>query len=94
MNKISVESIYHSSWRKKREFAKAFFGNACMACDGKDRLALDHIEAWSVGGSHLMPNLQILCISCNSVKSADYIDYRHRRKWEAIGMPLNIGWIK
>lgn len=40
-------------------------GNACKACGGAKRLCIDHIVAWSAGGSNEDTNLQVLCDTCN-----------------------------
>lgn len=44
-------------------------GNACLACGSTKRLSVDHIIAWSVGGSNDDSNLQILCGPCNTRKA-------------------------
>lgn len=43
-------------------------GHKCRACGGTKRLCIDHIVAWSCGGSNEDDNLQVLCGSCNSRK--------------------------
>ena len=43
-------------------------GHECRACGGTKRLCIDHIVAWSCGGSNDDDNLQVLCGSCNSRK--------------------------
>ena len=45
-------------------------GYKCMRCGCTDDLALDHIYPWSLGGPDTTDNLQTLCRSCNSAKSA------------------------
>lgn len=45
-------------------------GHACLTCGATERLTLDHIYPWSLGGSDTMENLQTLCWSCNSRKGA------------------------
>lgn len=42
----------------------------CAYCGSADRLEVDHILAWSKGGTHDETNLQCLCKSCNSSKQA------------------------
>lgn len=44
--------------------------------DYKRLATLDHIVPHSLGGSHELTNLQILCLSCNSKKGQKTIDYR------------------
>lgn len=43
-------------------------GHACLHCGATDRLSLDHIYPWSLGGEDTLENLQTLCRSCNSRK--------------------------
>jgi hypothetical protein len=43
----------------------------CVFCAGTHDLTLDHIYPWSLGGSDLPENLQVLCRSCNSRKGAN-----------------------
>ena len=45
-------------------------GNACLHCGTTERLTLDHIHPWSLGGTDTFDNLQTLCRSCNSKKGA------------------------
>lgn len=43
-------------------------GFTCVHCGSPDKLSIDHIVAWVNGGSNDLPNLQTLCVSCNSRK--------------------------
>lgn len=43
-------------------------GWACGHCGATERLTLDHIHPWSLGGEDAIENLQTLCQSCNSRK--------------------------
>lgn len=45
-------------------------GWRCVECGSIDRLSLDHIYPWSLGGSDEFGNLRTLCRSCNSRKGA------------------------
>lgn len=45
-------------------------GYACKRCGSQFDLSVDHILAWSLGGSDDPENLQTLCRSCNSRKGA------------------------
>lgn len=45
-------------------------GHRCVTCGSGDRLSLDHIHPWSLGGSDDPSNLQTMCVSCNSRKGA------------------------
>jgi len=53
---------------EQRDRILARDGNACRACGGVKRLCIDHIVAWSSGGTNEDSNLQVLCGSCNSRK--------------------------
>lgn len=45
-------------------------GHACLHCGATDRLSLDHIHPYSLGGEDTFDNLQTLCRPCNSRKGA------------------------
>lgn len=45
-------------------------GYACVECGDTERLSLDHIYPYSLGGTDDLDNLQTLCRSCNSTKGA------------------------
>lgn len=45
-------------------------GRACLHCGATERLSLDHIHPWSLGGPDTLENLQTLCRPCNSRKGA------------------------
>jgi 5-methylcytosine-specific restriction endonuclease McrA len=50
-----------------------FFGNTVSAfCGAKLPCAIDHIKPVYIGGTDDENNLQLLCISCNSIKGAKY----------------------
>lgn len=44
----------------------------CLLCGSKDRLSVDHIKPYSLGGSDDESNLQCLCMPCNIRKRAKY----------------------
>ena len=48
----------------------------CLCCGNKRKLTVDHVKPLSIGGSNTVDNLQVLCVSCNSVKHDSHIDYR------------------
>ena len=43
-------------------------GFKCLHCNTTERLSLDHIYPYSLGGTDDPGNLQTLCVSCNSRK--------------------------
>jgi 5-methylcytosine-specific restriction endonuclease McrA len=43
-------------------------GYACVACNSRRQLSLDHIHPYSLGGRDTLENLQTLCKRCNSSK--------------------------
>lgn len=45
-------------------------GKACRRCGATDRLELDHIYPYSLGGPTVEDNLQVLCRPCNQAKGA------------------------
>lgn len=45
-------------------------GHQCVTCRSIERLSLDHIHPYSLGGSDTIDNLQTMCRSCNSRKGA------------------------
>ncbi len=62
-------------WRPRvpRAVRRAVFirdGGVCVFCGGTERLSLDHIYPWSLGGEDTLENLQTMCVSCNCRKGA------------------------
>src|SRR3990167_8338070 len=54
------------------------YKETCPSCFRKQpevKLTIDHIQPLSLGGSDLIENIQPLCQSCNSRKSAGFIHY-------------------
>lgn len=44
-------------------------GGRCRWCGSRDRLVLDHIIPWSMGGPDNTTNLRLLCWNCNADRS-------------------------
>lgn len=56
------------------------YGNRCLRCGKSDQevtLTMDHIIPVSKGGRHHIDNIQPLCISCNSSKKTQILDFRN-----------------
>jgi 5-methylcytosine-specific restriction endonuclease McrA len=45
-------------------------GGQCVLCKSKEKLQVDHILPFSVGGKTTIENLQALCKKCNLIKRA------------------------
>jgi len=45
-------------------------GHQCQHCGATEKLSMDHIYPWSLGGPDTIDNLQTLCRPCNSRKGA------------------------
>lgn len=48
----------------------------CLNCGTMDNLSIDHVVPLAAGGPNTPDNLQVLCVSCNSIKHTKTIDYR------------------
>lgn len=48
----------------------------CLACGSTEKPSVDHVVPLSLGGTHTLDNIQLLCLPCNIRKgnrsSADY----------------------
>ena len=67
------------SYTSKKDVRNKVFelhGNSCLCCGSTENITLDHIKPVAHGGKNEIDNLQPLCKSCNSRKSASEIDYR------------------
>ena len=62
--------------RQDRVKVYDFYGRACLICDRKKPLCLDHVRALYCGGRHDPDNLQVLCTPCNTSKALKTADYR------------------
>ena len=70
---------------EQRQRILARDGYECCACGGTKRLCIDHVVAWSCGGSNDDDNLQVLCGSCNSRKQD-----RTQEEFEALSVRAGI----
>jgi 5-methylcytosine-specific restriction endonuclease McrA len=54
------------------------YGFRCLRCGGLFGLSLtpDHVIPLVKGGANVIENIQPLCLSCNSSKGDDIVDYR------------------
>lgn len=82
---------YKRKYRARRKNAEGYitkkewdelldrFNHTCLRCGRTDiKLTLDHVIPLTRGGSHTIDNAQPLCISCNSIKHTNIIDYRQQ----------------
>lgn len=53
---------------RQRVYARDLY--RCLECGSSERLSLDHIWPYSLGGTDSIDNLRTLCVSCNSRKGA------------------------
>jgi len=78
-----IDTVINLSYEKnkdKRLFTKADINhklqeqnNVCAICKySKENYEGDHIIEWSKGGKTTYDNLQVLCRSCHSIKSAEH----------------------
>jgi len=65
---------------------RAFLGDTCWICHRHAlKLTWDHVKPLSKGGAHMLSNLRLACVSCNSRKGA---------KWSGVpGLPSLLGEI-
>jgi 5-methylcytosine-specific restriction endonuclease McrA len=59
---------------REKVFVK--WGKTCLACKRRPATVIDHVKPTFLGGKATMANLQILCVTCNSIKNNKTIDYR------------------
>lgn len=59
------------------EQLQSIYGNRCLWCGVSNvKLSPDHVVPLSRGGTNYIENIQPLCRSCNSKKSAKILDFR------------------
>jgi 5-methylcytosine-specific restriction protein A len=72
------ERGYDTTWQKLRKWQLATFP-ICKACERQSANEVDHILPINDGGARLDPaNLQSLCKSCHSKKTAQDVAKRKR----------------
>lgn len=54
---------------RKRKLIRATLPQVCAHCGASEKLTLDHIVPRVYGGTNELSNFQILCLSCNHLKS-------------------------
>ncbi|GAH84752.1 unnamed protein product, partial [marine sediment metagenome] len=67
ITEINDNKRRHISIQVRRKILSIGF---CLYCKNTDNLTIDHIKPYSKGGTDDEDNLQCLCRSCNSKKSA------------------------
>ncbi len=59
---------------------KVMFNYTCLCCGRTEaegaELVIDHIQSRAQGGADDLSNMQLLCVSCNSIKRHRTIDFR------------------
>jgi hypothetical protein len=72
-----AKSAYIPKWFAR--VVKAADRGRCVACGSTDRLNIDHVMPWSLGGLTILWNCMTLCWTCNRAKSNAWIF--HGRFW-------------
>ena len=65
------EVKFEISLTEVRELLYKSYGRKCRYCDTKllvNNMACDHIHPLSLGGDSTLPNLQMICMRCNTRK--------------------------
>ena len=73
--RAAIKSAGTFTWREWKAVLMQY-GNKCLRCGTSENIVIDHVIAISKGGPNTADNLQPLCRSCNSTKSAHPWDYR------------------
>jgi 5-methylcytosine-specific restriction endonuclease McrA len=89
-NRDKVRAAWHRRRARHRSAGKSFtakewialkeyYNHTCLACGRKEpeiKLTPDHVIPLGPPGTGEISNIQPLCISCNSAKGAQMVDYR------------------
>jgi len=79
--------LTHKNQRHTKEQWQAIlghYGSQCLRCGSTERIAKDHVQALADGETDSALNLQPLCLSCNSGKNSNSVDYRPDRGYFAM----------
>lgn len=74
----------------KRKIVRASLPQVCASCGATELLTLDHIIPLVYGGTNERSNLQILCLSCNRLKSRREIRHWNAKKNTIKGQTLAV----
>lgn len=66
-----------TAMREVKDYVYSKYGRKCLCCGSIEKLSLDHVIPIQKGGLDIVENLQPLCLSCNSKKGTQIIDYRY-----------------
>lgn len=67
--RVAWQKIHDDFWSMRRKKVMERDGFRCVYCSSPFRLEVDHIKNRSVGGTHNMTNLQVLCNFCHMSKT-------------------------
>jgi len=79
--KAKLRGVGGSFTAQEWEDLKGKYNHTCLRCGRSEpeiTLTRDHIKPVELGGTNSIDNIQPLCMSCNSSKKKQEIDYRWR----------------
>lgn len=76
-NRRKLEIIDHFTIEEWQRLLDRY-DHRCLCCGSEDLITADHIIPLSKGGSNHISNIQPLCVTCNSKKGVEIIDYRNK----------------